>query len=67
MKFKAFAIIPHTGEIEIKPLVLCRECKWWDDRWSKCERWLPSLTMKTPGEWFCADGEKGEEDAEKNL
>ena len=27
MRFKAFCIIPHPGEIEVKPLVLCRECR----------------------------------------
>lgn len=55
MKFKAFAIIPRKDEIEIKPLVLCRECKHHiaEDGGCLCERYG---WWHYGGEWFCADG-----------
>lgn len=58
MKFKAFAIIPRKDEIEIKPLVLCKECKHFalGQGYCKLHGWC------TRGDWFCADGEKGEDD-----
>lgn len=30
MRFKAFAVIPRAGEIEIQPIVLCKECQYFD-------------------------------------
>lgn len=56
MKFKAFAIIPRKDEIEIKPLVLCRECRYY---YCGC-----TMGHDCPdgGGWFCADGEKEEND-----
>ena len=71
MKFKAFAIIPHPGEIEIKPLVRCMECKHahmtitgeckYCDMQKDDEGFL--IEVYHDGDWFCADGEKGEDDA----
>ena len=58
MKFKAFAIIPHPGEIEIRPLVLCKECRYYDGEGTCMKIGIAMLT----GNWFCADGEKGEDD-----
>lgn len=59
MRFKAFCIIPHQGEIEIKPLVLCKECKHYAEEmdvfYCKLHGWWRG------GDWFCADGAKGEE------
>lgn len=59
MRFKAFCLIPHPGEIEIKPLVLCRECRWWKTHGATSEGWLPCMEMHTRPDWYCADGEKG--------
>lgn len=58
VKVKAFAVIPHPGEIEIKPLVLCKECRWWNG--IVCENGI--IRVQRDGNWFCAGGEKGEED-----
>jgi hypothetical protein len=56
MRFKAFCIIPHAGEIEIKPLVLCKECKYFDGG----ERFCMHIGICIKPDWFCADGEKEE-------
>lgn len=71
MEVKAFAVIPHSDvkgvsvEMEIKPIVLCKDCKHWfspddgrdDGRAHNCD--LDALCR--PGNWFCAGGEmKGE-------
>lgn len=54
MKFKAFAIIPRKDEIEIKPIVLCKECRWWDK-----DEYCDMLKIRqTESDWFCAHGEK---------
>lgn len=64
MKFKAFCIIPHPGEIEIKPIVLCKECRFFDC--GGCVLGYHSSLIcecEADGDWFCADGEKREDDA----
>lgn len=50
MKFKALCIIPHPGEIEIKPLVLCRDCRWWNG--IVCENGI--IRVPREGDNFCA-------------
>ena len=59
----AFAIIPRKDEIEIMPLVMCRDCKWWKTHGATSLRWLPCMDKHTFPDWYCADGVKGEEDA----
>ena len=56
MRFKALCIIPHPGEIEIKPLVLCKECRWWHDDgiMTTCQRHVGN---GYPADCFCADGD----------
>ncbi len=36
-------------------LVRCKDCKYWHDP-LRCQ--LDSEGLKTPGDWFCADGER---------
>ena len=63
MRFKAFCISPHPGEIEVKPLVLCKECKHYTEHTEHPRAWVCDLTEWVHGgDWFCADGEKGEDD-----
>lgn len=33
----------------------CKDCKYWHDS-IRCQ--LDSEGLKTPGDWFCADGER---------
>lgn len=67
MKFKAFCLIPHAGEIEIKSLVRCKECKWWKTHGATSERWLPCMDMSTEPNFYCARGEKEGNDAETDM
>lgn len=60
MKFKAFCMIPHAGEIEIKPLTLCKDCKHFSEVNGEGECKL--YGWRADGDWFCADGEKAEDD-----
>lgn len=66
MKAKAWCMIPHSKkdgiEIEMKPLVLCGECKYWKDNGADATCWLPCQEMSMPQNWFCASGEKRSED-----
>jgi len=62
MRFKALLMVPHDGEFEIRPLVLCKDCKHFDG-----DEELPfgncmEMEICTTPNWFCADGEKGEDD-----
>ena len=67
MRLKAFFIIPHDDVFDIKPLVRCKECKWWKIHGATSDRWLPCMVVHTQPYWFCADGEKGEENAKTDL
>ena len=68
MKAKAWCMIPHGKkdgiEIEMKPLVLCEDCRWYEsgendvDAWKWCRAHRKDVYPK----FFCADGEKRGED-----
>ena len=58
-------------EIADRPqeLVRCKDCKYWSAEriidFNKCRRWI-NVGVKnfaTMGDWFCADGERGTDDA----
>ena len=70
MKLKPFGwvFVPRmkdaiTINIEHKEIVLCQDCKQWDEDGSYMGRGWCGWHMKSTGPWFfCADGEKeGEE------
>ena len=51
---------------DVRPVVLCRDCKHWDIDWvpnyaKENEHFCPIVTLTTRDDWFCADGEKREE------
>lgn len=54
MRFKALTIIPHNGEFEIKPLVLCKDCRHY---YCGCTKGHDCPNS----DWYCADGEKKRE------
>ena len=64
MKAEAFVMIPKLKskgtevEIEILPLVLCKECECREDPKAIISEWLPCQFGNTPDEWFCASGRK---------
>lgn len=48
-----------TISIDHKPIVLCQDCKQWDEDGSMMGRGWCGWQMKSTGPWFfCADGEK---------
>ena len=67
MKAKAFVVIPHSKnkgtevEMEILPLVLCKNCKWRNER--ICENKTTLFGTYVRDAWFCADGETKEGEA----
>ena len=45
--------------VERRPIVLCEDCKQWDEEGSHMGRGWCGWHMKSTGPWFfCADGEK---------
>lgn len=63
MKAKAWCMIPRKEEIEIKPLVLCEECKFWDvEETITGKRFCRQIGCCVLAKWFCADGEQKEGD-----
>ena len=62
LKAKAWVMIPHNEKnevvVEMKPLVLCEDCKWYKDNGATAECWLPCQEMSMPQKWFCASGEE---------
>jgi hypothetical protein len=62
--------------IEAEPVVRCKDCKWWDKKddspYGYChackhghrsEHWEISIYRTYKGDWYCADGERKEDDA----
>lgn len=46
----ALALLKEQGKI-----VLCKDCKYWHDS-IRCQ--MDSEGLKTPDDWFCADGKR---------
>lgn len=61
---KAWCMIPYSNKksdeviIDMRPLVLCENCKWWKDNGATANQWVPCQEMQTPRNWFCASGEE---------
>lgn len=65
-KAAAWVMIPTFNKdirecvIDIRPLVLCKDCTYWDDStngryvggWCFCDK----LQFSTSPDWYCADG-----------
>ena len=52
-----------TIEVDHKPIVLCKDCRQWDEEGSVMGRGWCGWHMKSTGPcFFCADGEKEEGD-----
>jgi len=47
--------------ISVKELVRCHECKYRNDL--APTKWHPCVDMAVDDDWFCADGERKEDDA----
>lgn len=60
---EAWVMIPKLDEkktgciLEMKPLVLCKDCEYWRTNTEFCMRWsVANVAHHTPPNWFCADG-----------
>lgn len=64
MKAEAFVCIPHVKDkgtavdVEILPLVMCKDCKHWDSDEHVCN--IKIGWFSCGADWFCADGERKE-------
>jgi hypothetical protein len=65
MKLHAFVVVPEKNELEIKRLILCQECKYFDSgEYIKpydgtCSVWGNHLVKK---EWWCSQASKKKEE-----
>ena len=64
--YAAARAIDSIPAADVRPVVLCRDCKHWDIDWvpnyaKENEHFCPIITLTTRDDWFCADGEKREE------
>lgn len=53
----------------VRELVRCKDCQWWErdyqPRYHPDERPCNMVGMGTSPEWFCADGERREDERSK--
>ena len=66
---RAWVIIPKSRnkgtevELDMRPLVLCKDCKYKEESVSPYwEAWCNRLHCGCDFNWFCADGERREND-----
>ena len=44
--------------IDAGPIVRCRDCKYWDEKYSFCINTEKCFGGETTPDWFCASGER---------
>jgi hypothetical protein len=46
-------------------IVLCKDCMYWKEEQARSmqTKWLPCMEVQTNKNWFCADGERRDDDA----
>lgn len=54
------SIIDKIPAADVRPVVLCRDCKYWEYDAIFADGWCRGKHQGNPN-WFCADGEKREE------
>lgn len=54
---EAFNEIPAA---DVRPAVLCRDCKWWTKQKASLQGRCELLQMYPAGAWFCANGKREE-------
>ena len=61
--------IEHAPTIEVPEIVLCKDCKWYKEGYDIDGKWFSRCngSVRTYGhtklDWFCADGERRDNDA----
>lgn len=58
--------IEQIPAADVRPVVLCRECKHWETDWtpqgvSDGRHYCAPLDLFPSADWYCSDGEKREE------
>ena len=56
--------IDNQPTVDAVPVVRCKDCKNWDRTWTLQSglHFCPMIGLQTAKDWFCADGERREED-----
>lgn len=54
--------------VDAVPVVRCKNCKYWDADWKPNNvqdgvHFCPMVSLVRRGDWFCADGERRDDDA----
>ena len=60
-------IMEEAPAVDAVPVVRCRDCKNWATDWKPNhsidgEHFCPMISLVTSGEWFCAYGERRDDD-----
>ncbi len=71
-----YQMIDEVSTVDAVSVVRCKDCKWWDKldgtsygycqackHWYMSDHWEISIYRTYEGDWFCADGERREDDA----
>lgn len=58
MRSEAFVTMQRGEEIEVLPLILCKDCACHEDPQAIISEFLPCQFCNTPENWFCASGRK---------
>lgn len=48
--------------IDAKPIVRCKDCKWWTKQEASLQGRCDAYGMYPTGEWYCARGERKDSD-----
>ena len=62
----AYIALEAIPAADVAHVVRCRDCRHWDTDWipshaRENEHFCPCIALTTREDWFCADGEKREE------
>ena len=72
-------MLAEMSTVDAVPVIRCQDCKWWDsvdgNRYGYChackhsfysEHWEISIHRTYRDDWFCADGERRDDDGGEN-
>ena len=63
-QYNVDGVIEAFPAADVRPVVTCRDCRFWTKQEASCQGYCELLGMFPTGAWFCGNGRKAEE-AEK--